>query len=73
MAQFSRSQEDLMCEDIAFYTLCAGYCNILMAFKFGHMVTMDRILDVAMFGDLGLIFKVTFWKYFKFGVSMDRI
>ena len=42
-----------MCEIIVFYTLRPQYFkSAWMTFKFGYMVTIDRIADISTFGDL---------------------
>ena len=33
--------------------------RLWMAFKYCHMMTMDKISDISTFGDLGSIFKFT--------------
>ena len=62
VAQFSRSQQDLSSENIAFYTvksmILPKKCS-WMAGTFGHMVTMDRILNVSNFDDLGSVLNIT--------------
>ena len=55
-----------MCQNIAFYSLSdlstkyfQQYRISPVAFKFGYMVTMDRISDISTFSHCDSIFKVT--------------
>ena len=54
LAQVSRSEGDLMCENIEWEDLeFTIFPKAFMhGFKFGHMVTMDSILAISTFGPL---------------------